>query len=144
LSLAGGAAGGTVVAPENGDALDSAMVEKLEKCLQVYRRIFGIKPWQLLPEHRESLDRFEKHLVRFAVSLIVANIKRFMWVSSSARTVKSLRSGSLSFCRSDLVASLVTLGKHSCDNLAGRQGVDWNRVHCCLQRRVVIAANAVQ
>jgi hypothetical protein len=82
--------------------------KKYRDCQLVNRRVRGKEAWQLLPEHREALDRFEEHLevsVRvfpcpLAVSLTDANKKRFMWVSSSARAGNSLRSGSLSFCRS--------------------------------------------
>ncbi len=44
-----------------------------------------------------------------AVSLTDANMKRFMWVPSSARAGNSLRSGSLSFCRSGPVVCLAVL-----------------------------------
>ncbi len=33
-------------------------------------------------------------------------------------------------------SSLAMFGKHGCDNLAGRKGVNWNRLHRCLQRRL--------
>jgi hypothetical protein len=36
--------------------------KKYRDCLLVYRRVRGKKAWQLLPEHREALDRFEEHL----------------------------------------------------------------------------------
>ncbi len=60
--------------------------KKYRDCLLIYRRVRGKKNWQLLPEHREALDRFEEHLevsVRvfpcpLAVNLTDANIKRFM------------------------------------------------------------------
>ena len=72
--------------------------EKHRYVLLVYRRVHGKEAWQLLPEHGEALDGFEEHLevslrvfpCPLAVSLIDANMKRFMWVSSSARAGKSL------------------------------------------------------
>jgi hypothetical protein len=109
--------GGAVAAPENGDALDSAIMWVMrgrrngKSTVIVCRFTVGYavkKPGSCCRITGKPLTdsrNISKYLYGFspcplAVSLTDANMKRFMWVSSSAIAGNSLRSGSLSFCRS--------------------------------------------